>query len=209
MTAPSLSSCRDAFVITYALPQSTDDVVVIAALPADAEADWTPPILHTLGLFAVMRVSEAVLWPDPFADLDTAHLGARYKDTFTKAPLFDASKPAFQWDGDSWAVNVVGHGLLGSELYLRARMCHFGPLGSLAFAAGASAFWEYAVEGSGVRPSALDLVYTPLAGMLLGEGRYWRYQRAGTLESKGLMGALRVVLDPFGETERVSGLAGC
>lgn len=201
-------------MITYALPP--DDAVVDVAPPAPAPASepaseaarWTPPVLHTLGLFTVMRIGEAVIWPEPFAHFDSASLGAHYDDTFTNPPLFDPHKPAFQWDGDPWAVNVVGHGLMGSELYLRARMCHFGPVGSLAFAAGASAFWEYVVEGSGVRPSALDLVYTPLAGMILGEGRYFLYERAGTVASPTLRQVFRAALDPFGQLERAAG-SGC
>ncbi len=150
-----------------------------------------------------MRVSEAVIWPEPFARTEPDFWWERYGDAFTLPPKFDPDRPAFEWDGDRWSINVLGHGLLGSELYLRARQCHFGWAGSLAFAAGSSAVWEYVFEANGVRPSAQDLVYTPLAGWALGEARY-RALRA--LQGKtGAASVLRVVLDPFGEAERALG----
>lgn len=171
--------------------------------PADHEIQWAPPILHTTSLFVLMRATETVLWPDPFANFDPEFVGARYDDAFTLPPKFDASRPAFEWDGDHWTINVIGHGLLGSELYLRARTCHFGWAGSLGFAAAASAVWEYGFEANGVRPSAQDLLYTPIAGLVLGEARF---RAARALEGRGgFGGVLRVVLDPFGEAERALG----
>ena len=169
----------------------------------EARADWTPPILNAVALFATLRITESFLWPDPFAR--TQYFGDRYLETFTKPPLFDADRPAFRWDGDSIALNVVGHGLMGSELYLRARTCAFGWAGSLAFAAGASAVWEYAFEGNGVRPSAQDLVYTPLMGLALGELRYFVWSRARRSDAGPSVRWLRYVFDPIGEFERVLG----
>lgn len=169
----------------------------------DPRAEWTPPLLHTLALFSVQRVAEAWLWPEPFARVD--EFGKHYIDAFTKPPLFDPSRPAFQWDGDSAFLNVAGHGLMGSELYLRARTCSFGWAGSFAFAAGASAVWEYAFEGNGVRPSAQDLVYTPLAGMALGELRYFGWTRVRSEGASPKVRWLRYVLDPLGEFERALG----
>jgi hypothetical protein len=152
---------------------------------------------------AVMRTAESVLWPNPFAR--PAHFAAHYEEAFTKPPLFDGSKPFMRWDGDSLFINTVGHGLFGSELYLRARQCRFGWAGSLAFAAATSALWEYGIEGSGTRPSANDLVYTPLAGLVLGELRYFVHRAAGGLASPAARGAVRAVVDPFGELERAVG----
>ena len=58
--------------------------------------------------------SPPVITPEPTADL--------------VVPLGHAvalsSHRALEWDGDPWYVNTLGHGLFGSELYLRARMCH-------------------------------------------------------------------------------------
>ncbi|MFY0576154.1 DUF3943 domain-containing protein [Cystobacter fuscus] len=62
------------------------------------------------------------------------------------------------------------------------------------------------------RPSAVDLVWTPLAGALLGEGRY-RLHRAlvrGGGQSPGTARkVLFFVVDPLGEAERRLLGAGC
>ncbi len=182
-------------------------VVALTSIRAHAKepehVEWGVPVIHSLGLLTTMRVSEAVLWPKPFAQFDT--WGDHYKEAFTKPPLFDASASFMQWDGDPLAINVVGHGLLGSELYLRARQCHFGWFGSFVFAAGASAIWEYGIEANGTRPSAQDLVYTPLMGLALGELRYGAWTAAGKLKRGTERAVLRAVFDPFGELERLAG----
>ncbi|MGZ3421462.1 MAG: DUF3943 domain-containing protein [Polyangiales bacterium] len=163
------------------------------AVEEKEELRFGPPIVHALLLFTTLRITEAILYPDPFAK-------RRYwRETFNEPPVFDTSRAAFEWDGDRWEINVFGHGLMGSELYIRARLCGFGALGSLAWAAGTSAVWEYGFEGNAVRPSALDLVWTPIAGMALGEVRY-RVVRAAV---KRDWGVIRVIFDPFGEIEHV------
>jgi hypothetical protein len=167
---------------------------------------WTPPIVHTLALFTVMRTTEAVIWPHPFAE--TRSFGDHYREAFTKPPIFDTSRRAFEWDGDRWPINVIGHGLLGSELYMRARTCDFGWAGSLAFAAGSTVVWEYLFEGNGVRPSALDLVYTPLSGLVLGEGRYYLWRAADDLADRTWRGIVKAIVDPLGELERAT-VSGC
>ena len=164
------------------------------------------PALHGLALMTVMRATESVLWPDPFAR--TQSFGARYEEAFTEPPKLDTRQPLLRWDGDPLVVNAVGHGLFGSELYLRARQCHLGWGGALAFAAATSAVWEYGFEANGVRPSAQDLVYTPLMGLALGELRYVVYGVAGRVESPAARGTIRALVDPFGELERAAG-SGC
>jgi hypothetical protein len=58
------------------------------------------------------------------------------------------------------------------------------------------------VEGSYKRPSAIDLVWTPLiGGLVFGEARFRLYR---TTDSR----LLHVLLDPFGSLERFAG-AGC
>lgn len=168
--------------------------------------DISVPAVHGLALMTVMRATETVLWPDPFAQ--PQWFGAHYKEAFTRPPKFDPGQPWMRWDGDPLFINLVGHGLFGSELYLRARQCRLGWGGALAFAAATSALWEYGFEANGVRPSAQDLVYTPVMGLALGEARYALHRAAGQLKSLTARGAARAVLDPFGELERAAG-AGC
>lgn len=172
-------------------------------------ARWGPPIAHSLALMAGLRGIEAYLYPEPFARTDPGFWGERYRDAFTKPPLFDAGRPLFRWDGDPWPINVIGHGLMGSEYYARARVCRASAFGAFVFAAGASAVWEYGFEANGVRPSGLDLVYTPLAGVALGEARYQAWRAAAGVASPGWRRVLRGALDPFGELERGAGLLGC
>lgn len=170
---------------------------------AAAPPDIVVPALHGLALMTLMRATETVLWPDPFAR--PQHFGAHYEEAFTKPPILDTRQPFMRWDSDPLFVNVVGHGLFGSELYLRARQCRLGWGGALAFAAATSAVWEYAFEANGVRPSAQDLVYTPLMGLALGEARYALHRAARHLASPVARGVVRAALDPFGELERAAG----
>jgi uncharacterized protein DUF3943 len=189
--------------------------VAAAAAPSSAVGEreggprWTPPIVHSLAVMTGTRLVEAYLYPEPFAKIDVGFWGERYRDAFTKPPVFDMSKPFFRWDDDPWPINVFGHALMGSEYYLRARSCRFSPFGAFAFAAGASAVWEYAFEANGVRPSGLDLVYTPLAGLVLGEARYQAWRAASGLSSPAARAVVRGALDPFGELERGVGLFAC
>jgi hypothetical protein len=162
-------------------------------------------VLHALGLMTTMRASEAYLWPQPFAETDRVQLGLHYQAAFSKPPLWDGSRPWFQEDGDRWQINVLGHGLFGSELYLRARTCHFPAWQALLFTGVASATWEYGFEANGVRPSALDLTFTPAAGLVLGEARFQGWKAARRLAPGALRSTLSVLLDPLGDLERAAG----
>jgi hypothetical protein len=165
---------------------------------------WTPS-WHALSLMTVMRVGEAVLWPDPFAETRLAVIGEHYAEAFTRPPVWDSGRPAFEWDGDPWPINVVGHALLGAELYYRPRACGHGALAALGFAVVGAAVWDYGFEASGVRPSGLDLWYTPLSGALLGEARYWVTRSAGGIDDPTIRGIVRTLFDPLGEFERALG----
>ena len=187
--------------------------VVLAADPAPASAPaltpqsslLTPPALHALGLMTGMRATEAYLWPQPFAETDRVQLGLHYHAAFSLPPRWDRSRPLFEADGDRWQINVFGHGLFGSELYLRARTCRFPAWQALLFTGLASATWEYGFEANGVRPSALDLTFTPAAGLVLGEARFQGWQAARRLTPGPLRTTLSALLDPLGDLERALG----
>jgi len=163
------------------------------------------PVVHALALMSTMRLSEAYLWPQPFAETDRITLSRHYHEAFSMPPRWDGSRPLFQEDGDRWQINVIGHGLFGSELYLRARACRLPPWQALLFTSLASATWEYGFEANGVRPSALDLTFTPLAGLTLGEARYQTWRAARRLDPGPLRSTLSAVLDPLGDLERALG----
>ncbi len=171
----------------------------------EPEARTDVALVHGLALMTTMRSVEAAIWPEPFADVEPLTWAGRYGDAMRLPPKWDATQPAFSWDGDPWPINVVGHGVFGSELYFRARLCHHEVPSALLFAAGMSATWEYVFEANGVRPSGLDLWYTPLAGLVLGELRHAGWRAASGLPSGPLRGVLTFVLDPLGTIERAVG----
>lgn len=170
--------------------------------PADS---WSVPIAHSVGLMTSMRVGAALIWPEPFADTRPAFWAESYERAYTLPPKWDSSQSWFEWDGDPWYVNAVGHGLFGSEVYLRARTCKKTVLESLLLTTAASTLWEYGFEANAVRPSALDLAYTPVAGLVLGEARYQLLLAARRLDAGTARGVLSAVFDPFGEIERALG----
>jgi hypothetical protein len=157
-------------------------------------------MVHTTLLFTTMRTVETFLWPHPFAE--TEHFAERWGETFTTWPKFDPKERTFEWDGDRWWINAVGHSLLGMELHFRARQCDFGWLGSLGYTAAASAVWEYAFEGNSVRASGLDLVWTPLAGLVLGEARYALFRAASRAEYGPWRSLARFAIDPLGGVDQ-------
>jgi hypothetical protein len=99
--------------------------------------------------------------------------------------------------------------LFGSELYLRSRLCQKQVLPALLFTAAGSTVWEYVFEASAVRPSGLDLWFTPLAGLVLGEARYYVWSAANRISSPTWRGVISVLVDPLGEFERAVFFTPC
>lgn len=190
---------------------------VRAAAPEDValeapEVDWLVPSAHAASVLLGMRLSLSALWADAYSPVPTQETWRHLRDSYSRPPEFIAGRRLIESDGDPWWLNAVGHGLFGSELYQRSRACGADPLRALAFTALASAAWEYGVEAFHQRPSAIDLVWTPLAGALVGELRHrgWRALRGDSrAPARGLNRVLMFALDPFGETERAALHSGC
>jgi hypothetical protein len=163
---------------------------------------WETPVIHAFAMMTAMRTTAAVLWPQPFADMNPADWADQYAETFSRAPRLVPDRPIMQWDGDGWKLNTLGHGAFGSELYLRARTCRKSAAEALLFASAASATWEYVFEGNAVQPSAQDLWYTPIAGLVIGELRFQTWRAAGGVGDPRLRRLLRTIVDPLGEFER-------
>lgn len=180
------------------------DTARAPAEPRETPPNFEIPLWHDAALLGTMRVGAAILWPRPFADLRPQSVADSYAAAYTQPPRWDPDQAAFEWDGDAWGINVIGHALFGSELYLRARTCRHSVWAALAFSAGGSVAWEYVIEANAVRPSALDLVYTPVAGALFGEARYFAWRSARGLKNT-LGSVLSALLDPLGELERSLG----
>ncbi len=168
-------------------------------LADDAAPEGPPPLVYAAVQLGLQRAAEVILFPEPFAETNLRILGTRYENAFTQAPLFDPHRRAFEWDGDHWQTNTIGHGLMGAELYIHARRCHWGAPAAFAFTAVSSTAWEYLIEANGVRPSAWDLTYTPLAGLVFGEARYQVLRAASHIASPVWRRTLQVTMDPMGE----------
>ena len=56
-----------------------------------------------------------------------------------------------------------------------------------------------------MRPSGLDLWYTPLAGFVFGELRYLAWRAASRIDDQRWRLPLTILLDPLGELERALG----
>jgi hypothetical protein len=161
---------------------------------------------HAGGILLGMRLGSALLWPADYGPRALGDAPAHLREAFSRPPVFRRDRSLLESDGDPWPVNVIGHGLFGSEIYLRSRQCGGAPLEAFAWTAGASIAWEYAIEGSVKRPSAIDLAWTPIVGgLVLGELRFRAY-RALRSEAPGLLRRIaRGLLDPLGSLERAAG----
>lgn len=169
---------------------------------ASSRPDWLVPTLHTAGLFVTMRIGASLLWSETF---DPAR-GRRNSRTFVRswyhAPSFDPDAGFFQWDGDPWTINLLGHGVMGSEIYLRHRQAGHPVIGALAMTAIWSFLWEYLIEGWHKHPSAVDLLWTPLGGALFGAGRYWLYRAVQRIAHPVWRHVVLYLVDPLGQLER-------
>jgi hypothetical protein len=170
------------------------------------EAARAVPLAHAGGMLLGMRISAGLLWPDTYDPTRFRTEGAQLRLAYTRPPEFHSGRNLLESDGDPWWLNGFGHGLFGSEVYGRTRQCGRGPLGAFLTTAAVSAVWEYGLEAPHKRPSAVDLVWTPLVGGLLGEGRY-RLHR--WLAARGSAPWILFAVDPLGESERRFLGAGC
>lgn len=119
--------------------------------------------------------SQAILWPSSLAghiglylskdnfDWSRAVRPHIYKKTFTTWPQFDQ---------DHWSWNYEVHPYMGSISYLTYRNRDAGIAESFLGSALNSVIYEYLIAGGTQPPSLNDLIVTPLAGSLAGEGLY-------------------------------------
>ncbi len=148
--------------------------------------------------YAVLYVSEPPNWRD-FGN-STEPTWSKFSSNFRAKPVWQPDafggggwRGYLQADGDGWGTNIVGHGLQGSEIYLRMRRNGFSWWAASLMGVAHSTVWEYGVEGWNETPSAWDLTYTPIGGAVLGELRY-RVLRQG--EDRWYV---RALADPIGE----------
>jgi hypothetical protein len=185
-------------------------VALEPAAPApEPRPTWTVPVAHALGVMAGMRLTLSILWPQAYDPLPFGSSAARFGRAYTLPPEYHRDRGLFESDSDPWQINVVGHGLFGAEIYGRVRQCGGGRLAAFAFAAGTSAVWEYGIESWNKRPSALDLVATPVLGAMIGEARHQTQRWLRTRPRSGLRTFVEILIDPLGEFERGALRTGC
>ena len=77
------------------------------------------------------------------------------------------------WDKDDFFLNYVTHPYSGAIYYMGARSAGANSWYSFWYSFALSTFfWEYGIEAFAEVPSIQDLIVTPVAGALLGEGFY-------------------------------------
>lgn len=172
-------------------------------LQSPSHSDWLTPSLHSGFVLLLSHTLVSSLWSEAFDPTQVSRNWVQFKQSYRMVPVFDLSEDFFEWDGDGWSVNLVGHGLMGSEFYLQHRAAHHSPLTSVIMAFAWSTLWEYGVESWYKPPSGIDLVWTPLGGALIGEGRYQLYRLAQNIENNTLKNIALSVVDPFGQLRRL------
>ena len=129
-----------------------------------------PPPRHTIKAFgtltglALIGLGVYALGPTSLTGVNIAKdkddAWNKFQDAWTKPPVFDK---------DDTTVNYLGHPYFGSLYYLTQRNVGESPLYSFLFSAFTSACFEYFIESWTERPSATDLLVTPILGSILGE----------------------------------------
>jgi hypothetical protein len=189
-------------VAQAAAPLAPSDGGTLAAeAPAPAPV-WSVPVGHAAGVLVGMRLGLTVIWPQAYDPRPFHRSAEQFKLAYTRPPEYRTDRSPLESDGDPWAINVVGHGLFGAEIYGRVRQCHGAVWQALAFTAGTSALWEYGLESFTKRPSTVDLILTPALGAALGEGRYRLQRWLATRPPSLLRRVVEVIIDPLGEGER-------
>ena len=163
---------------------------------------WVLPVAHNAGLLLLVRAGCSALWPDYF-DITEVNDNARiFSRSWSEPPTFDLNQAPFEWDHDPWTINVIGHGLMWSESYLVYRRSGYAWWHSLLMTTAWSFAWEYLVEAWHKHPSGIDLIWSPVAGGLLGEGRYQLLRLIRSMDPAAGRNVLLYLIDPLGQLER-------
>ena len=184
-------------------------LVFVLAFPAraqekeeESESNWLVPSLHSATVVFGARVSLSVLWPDAYDVCPAGRNWENFKSAWSSGAEWDNREGFFEWDHDPWAINLVGHGFMGSEFYLRHRQHRHEWWVSLGMTLVWTFAWEYLLESWHKQPSGIDMLWTPVGGALIGEGRYWLYREVLGMEEGSLRHVLLYLIDPIGQAER-------
>jgi len=116
--------------------------------------------VELIGMTAlILMPKEITKWSDDWAKDAWRNL----KRSFSTTPV---------WDKDDWALNYIGHPIAGSYYYNALRSQNASRFHSFLFSTAQSFIWEYIIEGVAERPSAQDILITPVVGSMLGEATH-------------------------------------
>jgi hypothetical protein len=110
----------------------------------------------SFGLLAVLP-SHISQWES----LSASTYGSNFRRAYTSPPVFDK---------DKWYINYIGHPYQGAYFYNAVRSQDANIWQSSLFTLVHVFVWEYVIEAGLEQPSIQDIIVTPLAGILLGEG---------------------------------------
>jgi hypothetical protein len=165
---------------------------------------FVAPIVRIAVTELVLHAGLVIIFRDEADVTATGRNARQFPKSWKAPPRFYAHTNIFASDGDPAAFNVLGHGLFGSETYIAARGWGHSPGASFLFSLVASAFWEYVIESWYQPPSAIDLLWTPVGGLIIGEARYQAYKAAQKgIAHKVPRTIVFILLDPLGELERL------
>ncbi|MBN2802438.1 MAG: DUF3943 domain-containing protein [Deltaproteobacteria bacterium] len=164
------------------------------------------PVARILIIDAAMYSGMAAIWPQAYAPSKSS--SAQLKKSWNQAPYWNRHSTFFELDDDPWQINGILHGVYGSEAYIAARTWGKGPVPSFFYSLFASLTWEYMIEGFYQQPSAIDMMWTPVAGTVLGELRYQLLVIAHRkISKKAARITVMTLIDPIGQLERL--ICGC
>ena len=116
--------------------------------------------VELVGITVLMLLpKEITKWSDDWA----ADAWRNVKRSITSLPV---------WDKDDWQLNYIGHPIAGSYYYNSLRSQNATVFQSFLFATAQSFIWEYIIEATAEKPSAQDLIVTPIVGTILGESTH-------------------------------------
>jgi hypothetical protein len=126
--------------------------------PRFAYTNWVMFSSSVAGhLYLILRTHKEEDWSTKFSWLSI-------KRSFTLPP---------KWDIDHWSFNYAVHPYMGSLTYLAWRNRGGNCWTGLLVSGLNSAMYEYLVASSIQRPSANDMIVTPITGAILGEAIYF------------------------------------
>lgn len=154
----NLNGPRLSFDTPYQRPYSFDDSQINKPVLARNTFLLVGAGVATMGILYLMP-SSVTNWED-----DDKSPAKKWWDNVTHGPV---------WDEDDLWLNYVAHPYVGAIYYMGARSAGANAMESFAYSFMLSTFfWEYGIESFAEIPSIQDLIVTPVAGAVLGEGFY-------------------------------------